>query len=65
MTEFTLFILVNSKDFMGMMNIDIIQHLTRQKRVLKYILDFNKDIYGLDVKVSIVEKIREEKKFFS
>ena len=30
-----------------------------------HILDFNKDIYGIDVRVSIVEKIRDEKKFFS
>ena len=36
-----------------------------EKSIEVHILDFNKDIYGIDVRVSIVEKIRDEKKFFS
>ena len=51
---------------MGMMNIGYNPTFdSSEKSVEVHILDFNKDIYGLDVKVSIVEKIREEKKFLS
>lgn len=63
---YAVYIKVNSKDFMGMMNIGYNPTFnSSEKSVEVHILDFNKDIYGLDVKVSIVEKIREEKKFIS
>lgn len=63
---YAVYIKVNSKDFMGMMNIGYNPTFdSSEKSVEVHILDFNKDIYGLDVKVSIVEKIREEKKFLS
>ena len=63
---YAVYIKVNSKDFMGMMNIGYNPTFNSSERSVEvHILDFNKDIYGLDVKVSIVEKIREEKKFLS
>ena len=63
---YAVYIKVNSKDFMGMMNIGYNPTFNSSERSVEvHILDFNKDIYGLDVKVSIVEKIREEKKFIS
>ena len=63
---YAVYIKLNSKDFMGMMNIGYNPTFNASERSVEvHILDFNKDIYGLDVKVSIVEKIREEKKFLS
>ena len=44
----------------------LIQHLTHKKKSIEiHILDFNMDIYGEDLKVSVVKKIRKEKKFSS
>ena len=63
---YAVYIKVNSKDYMGMMNIGYNPTFNSSAKSIEvHILDFNKDIYGIDVRVSIVEKIRDEKKFFS
>ena len=63
---YAVYIKVNSKNYMGMMNIGYNPTFnSSEKSIEVHILDFNKDIYGIDVRVSIVEKIRDEKKFFS
>tara|TARA_B100000609_G_C17210317_1_gene433422 strand:+ start:303 stop:1229 length:927 start_codon:yes stop_codon:yes gene_type:complete len=63
---YAVYIKVNSKDYMGMMNIGYNPTFNSSKKSVEvHILDFNEDIYGIDVKVSIVEKIRKEKKFLS
>ena len=61
---YAVYIKVNSKDYMGMMNIGYNPTFNSSKKSVEvHILDFSEDIYGIDVKVSIVEKIRKEKKF--
>ena len=63
---YAVYIKVNSKNYMGMMNIGYNPTFNSSEKSIEVnILDFNKDIYGIDVRVSIVEKIRDEKKFFS
>ena len=63
---YAVYINVNSKNYMGMMNIGYNPTFNSSEKTIEvHILDFNKDIYGIDVRVSIVEKIRDEKKFFS
>ena len=63
---YAVYIKVNSKDYMGMMNIGYNPTFNSSKKSVEvHILDFSEDIYGIDVKVSIVEKIRKEKKFLS
>ena len=63
---YAVYIKVNSKNYMGMMNIGYNPTFnSSEKSIEVHILDFNKDIYGINVRVSIVEKIRDEKKFFS
>ena len=63
---YAVYIKVNSKNYMGMMNIGYNPTFnSSEKSIEVHILDFNKDIYGIDIRVSIVEKIRDEKKFFS
>jgi len=49
-----------------MMNIGFNPTFDSQKKSIEiHILDFNSDIYGEDLKVSVVKKIRKEKKFSS
>ena len=49
-----------------MMNIGFNPTFNSQKKSIEiHILDFNLDIYGEDLKVSVVKKIRKEKKFSS
>ena len=36
-----------------------------EKKYLLNIFDFNEDIYGLDLEISFIEKIRDEKRFAS
>ena len=58
------FVNIGSKEFKGMMNIGFNPTFDSQKKSIEiHILDFNMDIYGEDLKVSVVKKIRKEKNF--
>ena len=57
---------IGLKEYKGMMNIGFNPTFDSQKKSIEiHILDFNSDIYGEDLKVSVVKKIRNEKKFSS
>ena len=56
----------NSKKYSAMMNIGYNPTYNSKQRTLEvHILDFDKDIYGDELQVEFVKKIREEKKFQS
>ena len=51
-------------EFIGMMNIGFNKTFNATRRTLEvHILNFDKDIYGQEIKVSFIKKIREVKKF--
>jgi riboflavin kinase/FMN adenylyltransferase len=51
-------------EFIGMMNIGFNKTFNATQRTLEvHILNFDKDIYGEEIKVSFIKKIREVKKF--
>lgn len=58
---------VIGKTYMGMCNIGTRPTVStdNEKTVETYILDFDEDIYGLDLKIEFVTKIRDEEKFGS
>ena len=54
------------KDFIGMMNIGFTPTIKSQSLTIEvHIFDFNSQIYGERLNISVVKKIREEKKFSS
>ena len=56
----------NNQEFIGMMNIGFNKTFNASKRTLEvHILDFNKDIYEEELKISFIKKIRETKNFSS
>jgi len=56
----------DSKKFLGMMNIGFNPTFRSENRNIEvHMLDFDKEIYGEELQVSVVKKIREEKKFDS
>ncbi|MBR5855948.1 MAG: bifunctional riboflavin kinase/FAD synthetase [Bacteroidales bacterium] len=58
---------VFGKSYMGMCNIGTRPTVadSNERSIETYILDFDEDIYGLDLTVKFVEKIRDEQKFTS
>lgn len=58
---------VFGKKYMGMCNIGTRPTVadSSERTIETYILDFDEDIYGLDLKIKFVGKIRDEKKFTS
>lgn len=58
---------VFGKRYMGMCNIGTRPTVAEgnERTIETYILDFNEDIYGLDLKIKFVDKIRDEVKFTS
>lgn len=59
-------VLLDNQKFKGMMNIGFNPTVNGTHQTIEVnILDFNQNIYGKNVQVSILEKIREEQKFTS
>lgn len=58
---------VFGKSYMGMCNIGTRPTVadSNERSIETYILNFDEDIYGLDLTINFVEKIRDEKKFTS
>ena len=57
---------VDGQKYKAMMNIGFNPTFPNGKRTVEvHILDFNKDIYGKEMRVSVVQKLRNEKKFNS
>lgn len=59
-------VLLSGKDYGGMLNIGIrptVNNGFPEKTIEVHIFDFHGDIYGQDVKITFIERIREEKKF--
>lgn len=58
---------VFGKSYMGMCNIGTRPTVadSTERTIETYILDFNEDIYGLDLRIRFVGKIRDEQKFNS
>ncbi len=55
---------INGKLYYGMMNIGVNPTLGENKQSLEvHFFDFNQDIYGEKIKVSLLKKIRNEEKF--
>ena len=55
-----------SETFIGMMNIGYNPTFNSNiKSIEVHVLDFKEDIYGQELEVSVVQKIRDEKKFSS
>ena len=63
---YAVYVNIGLKEYKGMMNIGFNPTFDSQKKSIEiHILDFKSDIYGEGLKVSIVKKIRKEKKFSS
>ena len=59
-------VLLDNKSFKGMMNIGFNPTVSGAHQTVEVnILDFNQDIYGKNIQVSLLEKIRDEQKFDS
>ncbi|HJX70936.1 MAG TPA: riboflavin kinase, partial [Bacteroidales bacterium] len=59
---------INNKYYNGMMNIGVRPTIAEQVHNLTievHIFHFNKDIYGNDIRLHFIERIRDEKKFRS
>ena len=57
---------VDGQKYKAMMNIGFNPTFPLEKRTVEvHILDFNEDIYGKEMRVSVVQKLRNEKKFNS
>lgn len=57
---------VDGQKYKSMMNIGFNPTFPNEKRTVEvHILDFNEDIYGKEMRVSVVQKLRNEKKFDS
>ena len=57
---------IGGKTYQSVTNIGIRPTFTEGRRTIEvYILDFDKDIYGKELKVDFIEKLRDEKKFSS
>lgn len=64
---YSVFVEVLGKVYIGICNIGIRPTVgdNNERTIETHILDFNEDIYGLDIKIEFVDKIREERKFSS
>lgn len=64
---YSVFVQVLEKVYIGICNIGIRPTVAdnNERTIETHILDFNEDIYGLDIKIEFVDKIREERKFSS
>lgn len=64
---YSVFVQVLGKVYIGICNIGIRPTVAdnNERTIETHILDFNEDIYGLDIKIEFVDKIREERKFSS
>ena len=63
---YAVYVNIGLKEYKGMMNIGFNPTFDSQKKSIEiHILDFKSDIYGEGLKVSVVKKIRKEKKFSS
>ena len=63
---YAVYVNIGLNEYKGMMNIGFNPTFDSQKKSVEvHILDFNLDIYEENVKVSVVKKIRKEKKFSS
>lgn len=61
---YTVSVLVNSKVYYGMLNIGVRPTIdSKNKTIEVHIFDFDQDIYGKDIKVAFIAKIRDERKF--
>lgn len=58
-------VLVDDKWYMGVCNVGNRPTVDLNKTVEVTILDFNKDIYGKDIEIDLIEKLRDIKKFDS
>ncbi|MFA6676114.1 MAG: bifunctional riboflavin kinase/FAD synthetase [Bacteroidales bacterium] len=56
---------IQGKKYKGVCNIGLrpTVNMGNEKTIETHILDFNEDIYGLDIKIDFLDKIRDEKKF--
>ncbi len=61
------YVIINNIKYKAMINIGINPtiNLIHKPRIEAHILDFNQDIYGKEIKVLFVKKLRDEKKFSS
>lgn len=64
---YSVFVEVLGQVYIGICNIGIRPTVAdnNERTIETHILDFNEDIYGLDIKIEFVDKIREERKFSS
>ncbi len=64
---YSVFVQVLDKVYMGICNIGMRPTVgdNNERTVETHILDFDEDIYGLDIKIEFVGKIRDERKFSS
>ena len=59
-------LIVEANNYFGMMNIGVRPTLNGSHRTLEvHIFDLNTDLYGKTLQISLLEKIRDEKKFES
>ena len=59
-------VMLDNKSFKGMMNIGLNPTVSGHYQTVEVnILDFNQDIYGKNIQISLLDKIREEQKFDS
>lgn len=58
-------VLIDDKYYIGVCNIGNRPTVDLNKTVEVTILDFNRDIYGKDIEIDLIEKLRDIKKFDS
>jgi len=57
---------LGNKQYFGMLNIGNRPTIvSAEKSIETHIFDFSEDIYGCDIKIELVKRIRDEKKFDS
>ncbi|MEZ4922637.1 MAG: bifunctional riboflavin kinase/FAD synthetase [Crocinitomicaceae bacterium] len=56
---------VEEKELSGMMNIGVRPTVTdsKERRIEVHILDFNQDLYGKEIEVKVIDRVREERTF--
>ncbi|MFA6879664.1 MAG: bifunctional riboflavin kinase/FAD synthetase [Bacteroidales bacterium] len=64
---YSVYVEVNGKTYMGVCNIGVRPTVgdNNEKTIETHILDFDEDIYGLDLKIEFVDRMRQESKFDS
>jgi riboflavin kinase/FMN adenylyltransferase len=64
---YSVYVEVNGKTYMGICNIGVRPTVgdNNEKTIETHILDFDEDIYGLDMKIEFAGRMREESKFDS